>query len=91
MLQKIKKLDEVLNKLDEADKKSFVFENFNHLNLQIESILTDIKSNELNNSTNVISQEHITIFRNLLNKIDNLESKILPKANLLVSFSKSNL
>jgi len=89
MIQKLEILDEYLNKLDEINNKSFSFENFKEINSQIEKILVDLKSNEETLKINKSSQEYLNIFNNILNKIDMLETKILPKANLLDSFSKS--
>ena len=89
MIQKLEILDENLNKLDEINNISFSFENFKEINSQIEKILVDLKSNEETLKINKFSQEYINIFNNIFNKIDMLETKILPKANLLASFSKS--
>ena len=89
MIQKLEILDEYLNKLDEINNMSFSFENFKEINSQIEKILVDLKSNEETLNINKSSQEYFNIFNNILNKIDMLETKILPKANLLASFSKS--
>ena len=89
MIQKLKILDENLNNLDEINNMSFSFENFKAINSQIEKILVDLKSNEETLKINKSSQEYINIFNNILNKINMLETKILPKANLLASFSKS--
>ena len=89
MIEKLEILDENLNKLDEINNMSFSFENFKEINSQIEKILVDLKSNEETLKINKSSQEYINIFNNILNKIDILETKILPKANLLSSFSKS--
>ena len=89
MIEKLEILDENLNKLDEINKMIFSFENFKEINSQIEKILVDLKSNEETLKINKSSQEYINIFNNILNKIDMIETKILPKANLLASFSKS--
>ena len=89
MIQKLEILDENLSKLEEINNISFSFENFKEINSQIEKILVDLKSNEETLKINKSSQEYINIFNNILNKIDMLETKILPKANLLASFSKS--
>ena len=89
MINKLEILDENLNKLDEINNMSFSFENFKEINSQIEKILVDLKSNEETLKINKSSQEYINIFNNILNKIDMLETKILPKANLLSSFYKS--
>tara|TARA_B100000963_G_C22329056_1_gene537782 strand:- start:307 stop:582 length:276 start_codon:yes stop_codon:yes gene_type:complete len=91
MLQKIEKLEKVLDTLEKADKSTFLYKNFKEINSQLESILIDIKSNNLDNDKKVVPQEHLPAVKNLLNKIESLEGKILLKANLLTSFSNSNL
>jgi len=90
MLQKIKILGEKLDKLDEINNDKFIFEKFNQINSQIETILVEIKSNNLSNEQNDFSKDHLNVFKNLLNKIERLEIKILHKANLFESFSKSS-
>ena len=90
MLQKIKILGEKLDKLDEINNEKFLFEKFNQINSQIETILVEIKSNNLSNEQNDFSKDQLNIFKNLLNKIERLEIKILHKANLFESFSKSS-
>ena len=89
MLQKLEILDETLNALDEINKKSFSSEKFKEVNSLFEKILIELKSNEETLKINKSSQEYLDIFNIILNKIDTLETKILPKANLLDSFSKS--
>ena len=90
MLQKIKILDEKLNKLKEINNDKFSFEEFNQVNSQIETILVEIKSTKLSTEQINFSKDHLDIFKNLLNKIEKLEIKILHKANLFESFSKSS-
>ena len=91
MLQKFENLDAALNELDEINKQSFLFENFKKVNSQIENILSEINSNELNEEKIIYSEDYRNIFKNMLNKIDRLERKIIPKANLLEEFSKSKI
>ena len=89
MLQKLEILDEILNSLDNINNKRFSYDKFKEVNSQFEKILMELKSNEEILNIDKSSQEYINIFNNILNKIEILESKILPKANLLDSFSKS--
>ena len=89
MIQKLEILDEILNSLDDSNNKRFSSERFKEINTQFEKILMELKSNEETLKINKSSQKYINIFNNILNKIDMLETKILPKANLLDSFSKS--
>ena len=49
----------------------------------------ELKSDEETLNINKSSKEYINIFNKILNKIDMLETKILPKANLFNSFSNS--
>jgi len=89
MIQKLKICDEILDELDETNNKRFSSEKFKEVNLQFEKILSELKSDEETLKINKFSEEYINIFDKILNKIDMLETKILPKANLLDSFSKS--
>ena len=90
MLQKIKILDEKLDKLDEINNKKFLFEKYKQINSQIETLLVEIKTTEFSKEQNSFSSDHLNLFKDILNKIDKLETKILYKANLFESFSKSN-
>ena len=89
MIQKLEILDETLNLLDEINNKRFSSEKFKEVNLKIEDILVELKSNGQIFKNNEPSVDYINIYTKLLNKIETLETKILPKANLLSSFSKS--
>lgn len=87
MLQKLEILESALNKLDNINKLNFSFEKFKEVNSEIENILLEINSNELE----VQKDNYNKIFVNLLKKIDTLETKIIPKANLLEEFSRSKI
>ena len=87
MLQKLEILEAAFDKLDSINKLSFSFEKFKEVNSEIENILLEINLNELE----VQKGNHNKIFVNLLKKIDTLETKILPKANLLEEFSRSKI
>ena len=89
MIQKLEILDETLNTLDVINDKRFSSERFKEVNSQIEKILIELKSNEQTLKINKSSEDYIKIYNNILNKIDMLETKIMLKANILDSFSKS--
>ena len=89
MIQKLKIFDETLDVLDKTNSKRFSSEKFKEINSQFEEILMELKSDEETLKINKSSEEYINIFNKILNKIDMLETKILPKANLLNSFSNS--
>ena len=89
MIQKLETLNESLDALDKINSKRFSFEKFEEVNSQIEKILIELKSNEQTLKIKKSSEEYFNFLNYLLNKIDMLETKISPKANLLASFSKS--
>ena len=89
MIQELETLDQTLDMLDQINNSSFVSKNFKEINSQIEKILSKLKSNEQTLKKNKFSEDYIKILNNILCKIELLETKILPKANLLDSFSKS--
>ena len=88
MINKLQILDKTLDMLDEVNNSKFASEKFKVVNSQIENILLELKSNEHIFKNNA-SKDYKDVINNLLSKIEMLEIKILPKANLLDSFSKS--
>ena len=56
MLEKLKILDEALDKLDEINRDRFLFEKFKEINSEIEKILLEIKSYQSNVEINKLSE-----------------------------------
>ena len=88
MINKLQILDRSLDMLDEVNNGKFASKKFKEANSQIENILIELKSNEQIFKNNSF-KDYKDDIKNLLSKIEMLETKILPKANLLASFSKS--
>ena len=89
MIQKLEILDETLDMLDEINNNKFSFQKFKEVNSHIEKILVELKPYEQELKKNKYPNDFVNILHNILYKIDKLETKILPKANLLDSFSNS--
>ena len=89
MIDKLNKLDSNLNKLEELDKNKFSSNNFKDVNQQLEVIVSQILSSMNIDSEKILSTDEKVFLENILSKIEKLETKILPKANLLNSFSQS--
>jgi ribosome assembly protein YihI (activator of Der GTPase) len=89
MIDKLNKLDSNLNKLDELDKNKFCFNNFKEVNQQLEMLVGQIMSLTNIDSEKKLSVDEQVFLDKILSKIEKLETKILPKANLLNSFSQS--
>ena len=89
MIDKLNKLDLNLNKLEELDRNKFSSNNFKDVNQQLEAILSQILSSMNIDSEKTLSTDEQVFLENILSKIEKLETKILPKANLFNSFSQS--
>ena len=89
MIDTLNKFNLNLNKLEELDKNKFSFNSFNEVNQQLEMILSQIKSSININAENKLSADEQVSLEKILSKIEKLETKILPKADLLKSFSQS--
>ena len=89
MIDKLNKLDLNLNKLEELDKNKFSSNNFKEVNQQLEKVLEQITFSMNIDSEKTLSTDEQVFLENILSKIEKLETKFLPKANLLNSFSKS--
>ena len=89
MIDKLDTIDLNLNKLEELNKNKFSSNNFKDVNQQLEAILSQILSSMNIDSEKTLSTDEQVFLENILSKIEKLETKILPKANLLNSFSQS--
>ena len=89
MIDKLDTIDLNLNKLEELNKNKFSSLDFREVNQQLEFVLNEILSNVNNKKEKTLTYDQQVYLEKMLNKIEKLELKILPKANLLNSFSKS--
>ena len=89
MIDKLDKLDLNLNKLEKLNKNKFSSNKFKDVNEQLEIIISQIFSLTNIESEKTLSTDEQVFLKKILSKIEKLEAKILPKANLLNSFSES--
>ena len=89
MEDKFKIINSILDKLEVINDEKFSSDKFNDLNNSLETELNTIKS--VLDKKLVNSQNEKSMVLDLINKIERLESKILPKAELINSFSKSTI
>ena len=85
MIEKLKNTYAILNDLEDQNSKKFVSRVFKDLNKTLELDLKEYIS--VNNSS--FSNEEKKLISNIIFKIEDLENKILPKANLINTFSDS--
>ena len=89
MIDKLDTIDLNLNKLEELNKNKFSSLDFKEVNQQLETVMSQLVSTININQERILNSEEQAFLQKILNKIEKLELKILPKANLLNSFSKS--
>ena len=85
MIEKLKNTYAILNDLEDQNSKKFVSSVFKDLNKTLDLDLKEYIS--VNNSN--FSNEEKELISDIIYKIEALETKILPKANLINSFSDS--
>ena len=89
MIDKLDTIDLNLNKLEELNKNKFSSLDFKEVNQQLEIVMSELVSSINIDQEKTLNPEEQVFLQKILNKIEKLELKILPKANLLNSFSKS--
>ena len=89
MIDKLNIVNLNLNKLEELNKNKFSSFDFKKINQQLETALSEILSTINIDQEKKLNFEEQVFLQKILSKIENLELKILPKANLLNAFSKS--
>mgnify|MGYP001169613452 CR=1 FL=1 len=89
MEDKLKIINSILDKLEVINDEKFSSDKFNDLNYSLEIELNTIKS--VLDEKIIDSQNEKSFVIDLISKIERLEAKILPKAELINSFSKSTI
>jgi hypothetical protein len=89
MIEKLQKTYGILNSFEELNSKKFNFNNIKDVNELLDLDLNQYANIDKENIKSNSSNEHKDLILNIISKIDTLESKILPKADLMNSFSKN--
>ena len=88
-MNKLHKIHSILINLDELNKSKFNSSDFVSLNKEFEVTLGEIvEQRKVNPIKEITTEDKKNIF-DLISKIEFLEASILPKADLMNSFSKS--
>ena len=89
MIEKLQKTYGILNSFEKLNSKKFNFNNIKDVNELLDLDLNQYANIDKENIKSNSSNEHKDLILNIISKIDTLESKILPKANLMNSFSEN--
>ena len=89
MIEKLQKTYGILNSFEDLNSKKFNFNNIKDINELLDLDLNQYANIDKESIKSNLSNEHKDLIVNIISKIDTLESKILPKANLMNSFSEN--
>ena len=89
MIEKLKNTYAIMNSLEDLSSKKFISEDIKSINKLLNGDLLQYDSINKSSNSSVFSDEEKNIISNIISKIDILESKVLPKANLISSFFES--
>ena len=88
-MSKLAEILSILEKLEELNKEKFNSSEFDNLNKNFEKILVDIVSQKEILTSEGVFSENKNLIMEMISKIEVLEDKIIPKAEIINSFSKS--
>ena len=89
MIKKLKNTYDTLNLLEDQNSKRFVSSVFKDINKTLDLDLKQYETFNKESDISNFSNEEKELISNIIHKIEELETKILPKANLINSFSDS--
>ena len=88
-MSKLEEILSILEKLEELNKEKFNSSEFDNLNKNFEKILVDIVTQKEILTSEGVFSENKNLIMEIISKIEVLEDKIIPKAEIINSFSKS--
>ena len=90
-MNKIEEFTSLLNNLDELDKKKFNSSEFQIVNSKLQKLLDEIASSKVELQKDNFFLDNKNMFLEIISKIESLQDKMIPKAEIINSFSKSQL
>tara|TARA_B100001093_G_scaffold351283_1_gene335761 strand:- start:1643 stop:1915 length:273 start_codon:yes stop_codon:yes gene_type:complete len=90
-MNKIEEFTSLLNNLDELDKKKFNSSEFQIVNNKLQKLLDEIASRKVELQKDNFFLDNKNTFLEIISKIESLQDKMIPKAEIINSFSKSQL
>lgn len=90
-MNKIEEFTSLLNNLDELDKKKFNSSEFQIVNNKLQKLLDEMASREVELQKDNFFLDNKNMFLEIISKIESLQDKMIPKAEIINSFSKSQL
>ena len=90
-MNKIEEFTSILGKLEELDKDKFNSSEFQKVNNKLQELLVEISTNKKELQSDNFFLDNKNIFLEIISKIESLQEKIIPKAEIINSFSRSQV
>ena len=90
-MNKIEEFTSILGRLEELDKEKFNSSEFQKVNNKLQDLLAQISTNKEDLQSDNFILDNKNIFLEIISKIETLQEKILPKAEIIDSFSRSQV
>ena len=90
-MNKIEEFTSILGKLEELDKDKFNSSEFQKVNNELQELLVEISTNKKELQLDNFFLDNKNIFLEIISKIESLQEKIIPKAEIINSFSESQV
>ena len=90
-MNKIEEFTSILGKLEELDKDKFNSSEFQKVNNKLQELLVEISTNKKELQSDNFFLDNRNIFLEIISKIESLQEKIIPKAEILNSFSETQI
>ena len=90
-MNKIEEFTSILGRLEELDKEKFNSSEFQKVNNKLQDLLAEISTNKEDLQSENFILDNKNIFLEIISKIESLQEKILPKAEIIDSFSRSQI
>ena len=90
-MNKIEEFTSILGRLEELDKEKFNSSEFQKVNNKLQELLVEISTNKKQLQSDNFFLDNKNIFLETISKIESLQEKIIPKAEIINSFSRSQV
>ena len=90
-MNKIEEFTSILGRLEELDKDKFNSSEFQKVNNKLQELLVEISTNKKQLQSDNFFLDNKNIFLETISKIESLQEKIIPKAEIINSFSRSQV
>ena len=90
-MNKIEEFTSILERLEELDKEKFNSSEFQKVNNKLQELLAEILTNKEELKSENFFLDNKNVFLETISKIESLQEKIIPKAEIIDSFSRSQI